>query len=108
MATHGVMTAFSATVIAVTDSTASNTNTPRYSSAIATAAVMMVVCVRLSRGARPSRSRPLAYTHSTPWLSPPSSEMTTIGSTYHAGEAATRSSRYESGGLADVSHGNAP
>ena len=60
IATHGVMTAFSATVIAVTESTASNTNTPMYSSAMATAAVMIVVCVRFSRGASPSRSRPLA------------------------------------------------
>jgi hypothetical protein len=59
IATHGVMTALRATVIAVTDSTASNTNTPRYSSAIATAAVMIVVWVRFSCGARPSRSRPL-------------------------------------------------
>jgi hypothetical protein len=59
IATQGVMTAFSATVIAVTESTASNANTPRYSSAIATAAVITVVWVRRSRGAMPSRSRPL-------------------------------------------------
>jgi AcrR family transcriptional regulator len=46
MATHGVMTALSATVIAVTDSTASKTKTPRYSRTIAAVAVMSVVWVR--------------------------------------------------------------
>jgi hypothetical protein len=81
------MTALSAMVIAVTESTALNTKTPRYDSTIATAAVMTVVCVRFSRGVRPSRSRPLAYTHNTPWLNPPRSEITMIGTTNHAGYA---------------------